>query len=294
MTDERLKPPGTLDASPVVFIDGRPADLIEVLDRGLQYGDGLFETVLIQDGRPCQWRRHLDRLYAGAQRLGIPLPATDNLGREVRALVAGLDSAVLKILVTRGRGGRGYRPPAAPEPHRLLLVYPLASGVDRFREEGIRARYCRTPASLNPALAGMKHLNRLDSVLARREWDGLEAENGTIEEGLMLDPSGFLVGGTMTNAFLWDGRALRTPPVDRAGIAGTRRALLLERAETAGIPCRVEPLGPSEIERSQGLLLTNTLVGVWPVRELDGHSYSLDGLPWTFLREFWSAARRPE
>ncbi|EXJ15365.1 aminodeoxychorismate lyase [Imhoffiella purpurea] len=288
MSDDILKPVGALSAPSLVSIDGRSADLVEVTDRGLHYGDGLFETVLIQDGRPCQWSRHRDRLHLGARNLGVPLRSPDDLGDQVLALAKGVEAGVLKILVTRGSGGRGYRPSADPCPRRVLLLYPLAEDFSRFREQGIRVRYCRTPSSLNPALAGMKHLNRLDSVLARREWD-----DPSIAEGLMLDPSGLLIGGTMTNLFLWDGGCLRTPPVDRAGIAGTRRGLALELAGAFGLRTRVEPIEPRELEAARGIFLTNAVAGVWPVHALDGLTYPPDGLPWDFLRELWRLGRRP-
>ncbi|AFL72113.1 aminodeoxychorismate lyase [Thiocystis violascens DSM 198] len=271
-----------------VLVDGRGQDLLEVVDRGLQYGDGLFETIRLRDERPCQWQRHLDRLACGAGRLGIPSPDPKSLAAEIADAAHGLDDGVLKLILTRGRGGRGYRPPDSPQPRRILLTYPLPLDPLGSWEEGVSVRYCRTPASINPALAGIKHLNRLDSVLGSREWS-----DPTIAEGLMLDPSGGVVGGTRTNLFLWDGRRLLTPPVDRSGIAGTRRALTMDLAAQSGLDCVESRLEPADLSLARGLFLTNAIVGIWPVRELAGHSFDLTRLPWSLLDAVRQAAQTP-
>lgn len=271
-----------------VAVDGRAEDSIEVIDRGLQYGDGLFETIRIHAGQPCQWRRHLERLTLGAGRLGIQSPDPDILEAEVLRLTQTLDHGVLKLILTRGSGGRGYRPPESSAPRRILLTYPLPPDLESSWRAGVRVRYCQTPASVNPALAGVKHLNRLDSVLARREW-----KDPTIAEGLMCDPSGWIAGGTMTNLFLWDGERLLTPPVDQSGIAGTLRALTLELAVQMGIDCLETRLAPASLAQAHGLFLTNAIVGVWPVRELAGQPFDLNDLPWALLDRVQASAHTP-
>ena len=254
----------------------------------MSYGDGLFETVLVQRGIPCQWPRHHTRLLLGCRRLGIPEPPAETLDAEVRELTSGLDEAVLKVLITRGIGGRGYRPTPIAEPRRILHLYPSPAYPEAWRETGVLVRFCRTPASYNPALAGLKHLNRLDSVLARGEWDDPE-----IAEGLVSGMDGEIVGGTMTNLFLWDGRTLVTPSVDRCGIAGTVRALTLELARARGIPCTVADTRREVLLRVPALFLTNSLVGVWPVRRLDGRDLDPSRLPLDLLAAVDREARSP-
>lgn len=271
-----------------ILINGQIQGLIEVADRSLHYGDGLFETIRVRDGRLCRWPQHDRRLAFGAMRLGIPRPEPDPLLTEALSIAHGLDDGVLKIILTRGIGGRGYRPPPAALPQRILLTYPLPPAADRFREAGVAVRYCRTFASVNPALAGIKHLNRLDSVLARHEWD-----DPAIVEGLMFDPFGALVGGTMTNVFLWDGERFLTPSLERSGIAGTLRALLIEMATASGIDCIETQLERGALEQASGLLLTNAIAGVWPVRELAGRSFVPARLPLDLLRAVHQAARTP-
>lgn len=281
-----LGSPVALGAAWRVLVDGHPGDAIGILDRGLHYGDGLFETIRVRAGRPCQWRRHLERLNWGAGRLGIPLVDSDRLADESLAISQGLDDGVLKIILTRGSGGRGYRPPLAPAPRRILILYPLPQDPGATFESGVLVRYCRTPASLNPDLAGIKHLNRLDSVLARREWG-----DPRIAEGLMLDPSGRLVGGTMSNLFLWDGERLLTPGVEGAGIAGTTRGLMIETARHRGVVCVETNIEPPDLKRAEGLFLTNAVAGVWPVRQLEDHAFDLGRLPWDLLAAVRQAAR---
>lgn len=271
-----------------VLVDGEAVDRLSVLDRAFHYGDGLFETIRLSGGRPCQWQRHLDRLNLGAERLGIPIPSARRLGDEAIEAARGLDRGILKLVLSRGSGGRGYRPPADPDPIRVFLTYPLAVSDPESFTQGVVVRYCQTPASINPTLAGVKHLNRLDSVLARREW-----EDAGVAEGLMMDPLGSLVGGTMSNLFLWDGGRLLTPSLDRSGIAGTVRGLTLELAARMGIECLVMRLEPTDVKRGLGLFLTNAIIGVWPVREIEGRYFDLGRLPWDLLEAVRQAAHTP-
>jgi 4-amino-4-deoxychorismate lyase len=216
------------------------------------------------------------------------VPTSDTLESEISLLTAGLEDAVLKVLVTRGIGGRGYRSLPAPQPRRILHVYPSPAYPSAWCEQGVVVRYCQTPASYNPALAGLKHLNRLDSVLARAEWDDPE-----IADGLMSGMDGEVVGGTMTNLFLWDGRTLLTPTVDRCGIAGTVRALTLELARARGIPCVLADVKPAVLARAEGVFLTNSLVGVWPVRRLGERDLEPERLPLELLTAVTREAQSP-
>jgi 4-amino-4-deoxychorismate lyase len=272
-----------------VLCDGRDLDCITATDRGLQYGDGLFETILMRDGAPCLWDRHMARLARGAERLGIALPPRATLRDEAFRVGAGLGDGILKLIVTRGVGGRGYCPPARPHPRRIVLSYAATPVEGRHETEGVTARYCDTPASVNSRLAGIKHLNRLDAVLARSEWDDPQ-----IAEGLMCDEAGRIVGGTMTNLFVWDGIRLATPSVERSGIAGTVRAIAIETAARAGVPCVERPVIRGEIERAAGLFLTNARIGVWPVARLADRRFDPDRLPVALLSAIRQAAHTPQ
>lgn len=243
------------------LIDGRPGDCIGVADRAFHYGDGLFETIRLHRGRPCLWSAHLDRLGRGAARLSLPLPEPAGLYGELVRLAADLPDSVAKLILTRGDGGRGYRPPMPPRPRRILALYPLPRHPEAWATAGVHVCQCRTPVSENAVLAGLKHLNRLDQVLARAEWC-----DPAIAEGLMCDAAGRLVGGTASNLFLVRGAELVTPRLDRCGIAGTVRAVAMRLAAGLGFKVTEADIEPADLVAAHAAFLTNALIGLWPIR----------------------------
>jgi 4-amino-4-deoxychorismate lyase len=258
----------------LTLIDGAPSTTVPAIDRGLQYGDGLFETIAVVAGAPCLWNRHLARLRAGCARLAIPPPAEEQLVEDVRRLTRGVDRAVLKLIVTRGDGGRGYRPPAAPRPRRIVGLSPWPDHPGAWASAGVRVRYCATRLGHQPRLAGLKHLNRLEQVLARAEWDEPD-----IAEGLMLDLEGRVVEGTQANLFVWrDGRLL-TPALDQCGVAGVVRGLTIDTARRLGIAVVEAGVTPGDLAQADAVFLTSSLAGLWPVRELAGRPLDPERLP---------------
>jgi 4-amino-4-deoxychorismate lyase len=149
----------------MILLNGIPQTHIEISDRGLQYGDGLFETISVYNGKAIFLAQHIDRLTASCQRLLIPAPDLDTLHAEIKQLCQGVEQAVLKIIITRGSGGRGYRQPDTIQASRILSLHPFPNYPDSYQQQGITARFCDTRLGLNPTLAGMKHLNRLEQVL---------------------------------------------------------------------------------------------------------------------------------
>ncbi len=242
---------------------------IDAQDRGFQYGDGLFETLRIRAGRPCRWSLHLTRLAHGCGRLGLPMPDEALLRGEADRLCRGEAEGVLKIVLTRGSGGRGYRPPENPTPTRLLARFPVPDYPAENRTQGVAVRICNTRLGLNPALAGLKHLNRLEQVLARAEWRDID-----IAEGLMQDIEGNIIEGTMSNLFVVQAGILRTPELSRCGVAGAMRARVMVEAEALGIPVAEDRLGLHDLTVADELFLTNSIIGIWPVRRLAGHDYA--------------------
>ena len=249
----------------VVRIDGREARAVSALDRGLHYGDGLFETIACLEHRPRLLERHLARLEAGCRRLAL---ATDlaAVAAEVRELAAGAGRAIVKVLVTRGVAtARGYGPSGTERPTRITLRYAWPEDDAHLAQEGVRVRIAATRLGENPALAGLKHCNRLEQVLARAELRDAE-----LAEALMFSSGGRLISGTMSNVFLVHQGRLATPRLDACGVAGVMRAAVLEAAAVAGIPAAEDALGALELERAEEIFLTNALIGVRPVRELQG------------------------
>lgn len=249
------------------LINGDEVGCLAVADRGLQYGDGLFETIAIHHGRAALWERHMERLAAGCQRLGLDMPDIGRLLAEVK-LAAGDDArAVVKLLVTRGASGRGYRPDGAGTPIRIVQGLPWPTHPATAARDGVAVRWCALRLARQPRLAGLKHLNRLEQVLARAEWRDEYAE------GLMCDTGGLVIEGTMSNLFLVHQGVLITPDLSESGVAGVMRAEVLERARALGIVASVRAVTAAMVEEAGELFLTNSLIGLWPVRQLESRTY---------------------
>lgn len=270
-------------------MDGVESAKVAAADRGLMYGDGLFETIAVCDGYPCLWDAHMSRLRTGASRLSIPCPPESLLRRECRTVIGATSRCVVKLVVTRGSGGRGYNLPAEPRPTRIFMRYPWPEHPAEYFRSGVTVAICRMRLAEQPNLAGIKHLNRLEQVLARSEWDA-----SSCAEGMMCDAQGHVVCGTMSNLFLFDKDGLVTPRLDRCGIAGTVRDLILRTAARFGIAAGEGDLYLRDLFQADGLFLTNALIGAWPVRHLGERRYDVHRLPLEFLDWIRAAAYQPD
>jgi 4-amino-4-deoxychorismate lyase len=251
-----------------VLINGKAVDCVASSDRGLLYGDGLFETIAVVSGSMRHWPRHLSRLQAGCDRLGIPAVNEVELENECQSLAGNADKAVLKVLVTRGSGGRGYRTPDRPSPTRIVQLHEWPAYSPACAERGVAVRVCNTRLGHNPALAGIKHLNRLEQVLARQEW-----EDKDIMEGLLLDSAGHLIEGTMSNIFLVRDGTLLTPDLHRCGVAGIMRTQIMELAGRLPIDVQVGPVEMQHLQEADEVFICNSLIGIWPVIAVDASDY---------------------
>ena len=255
--------------STLIRVNGQTLTEVSALDRGLHYGDGLFETIGCTGGQARLLPLHLQRLSAGCQRLGIALGGTQEIAREIAALAAPMPRCVIKLLVTRGTAAaRGYAVSGSETATRVTLRYPWPEENPQLALHGVRVRTATTRLGENPALAGLKHCNRLEQVLARREWT-----DPSIAEALMYSSAGDLVSGTMTNLFVVRNSRLQTPRLERCGVAGVMRRTVLQAAGTAGIGVEECTLQAADLADAEELFLTNALIGIHPVRELDGRPF---------------------
>ena len=262
-----------------MLINGQASEQVSAVDRGLHYGDGLFETLAVVAGRPCLWGEHMQRLASGCHRLRLPRPDAGQLLVDAHREIPRHGEGVLKILVTRGVGQRGYAPPPTPVPTRVVEFSPRPIDPEPYREQGVAVRYCAIRLGRNPALAGIKHLNRLEQVLARAEWDDAE-----IGEGLMMDTEGLVVEGTRTNLFLVRDGGLVTPRVDRCGVAGIMRAQVMALARALDIAVAEADLTPEDVAHAPGAFLCNSLIGLCPVGAIAGIGRDVQVIPKALVR----------
>lgn len=234
-----------------ILVNGSRGRRVEANDRGLQFGDGVFETVRMHEWRPLLWDRHWTRLCRGLDGLGIPHPRESDCLNELRR-VTNAPSATAKLIVTRGPAPRGYAIPSEVSPTRIAM-----GGTGSGREDWtqmLRLGICTTQTVRSP-LPGCKHLNRLENILARREW-----EPGW-DEGLMLDDQGWIRCGTQGNVFILEGRRLLTPSVSQYGVAGTRRDWILEHGGSLGLEVREADLSLERLRKADAILLSSSGIG---------------------------------
>ena len=259
----------------MILVNGQPESRIDISDRGLQYGDGLFETIAYRNGIAEFQDPHLARLALGCERLSIPFHQFEELGRELTSVCQYLatNDAVIKIIVTRGSGGRGYLADSTIEPTRIISTSPFPIHPEDFKTTGVALRCCQQILSENSSLAGIKHLNRLEQVLARNEWN-----DPSIAEGLMFDSHGNLIEGTMSNVFFVKSGSLFTPDLTNAGISGIVRAEIIRLAQEDGLTVEETIINKSELAEADEIFICNSVIGIWPVIRIDDIIYPLGNI----------------
>jgi len=257
----------------MILVNGAVSNSLAAIDRGLAYGDGVFRTLALRDGRPHAWRHHFQKLERDCDALAIPCPKKSQLTEELHLVAKREPDSAVKIVITRGTGQRGYACPQPVDSTRIVMTFPLPTYRKDFGQSGIKARLCSLRLGFQPALAGIKHLNRLENVLARNEWHDPE-----IAEGLLLDAEGNAIGGTTSNLFIVENGALATPDLSRCGVAGVTRERILAHAAERGIVCRVEHIALDRILQADEVFLVNSLIGVWHIRQLEDRKTWMPGL----------------
>lgn len=246
------------------WINGSPGRSVDISDRGLAFADGLFETIAVRGHQPRFLELHLARLLEGCVRLRLPLADAAALEQQVRQHAATITEGVLKIIVTRGPGPRGYALPPRPVP--TIAIGLEARAPVPWRP--IRVRWCETVAGRSPAAAGLKTLGRLEQVLARAEWS-----DDSADEGLMVGEDGFLVGGTASNVFLVMRGELITPAITAAGIRGVMRRVIMGEALAANLPVVESRVARGDVADAAEIFVSNALTGIRPVTALGAQTW---------------------
>jgi 4-amino-4-deoxychorismate lyase len=253
---------------PTHLVDGLPSDVIAVTNRGLAYGDGLFETIRFHGSEPVLWERHWQRLLRGCEKLGLSLPVDDeaNLLQQCRWLVEqnDLSQAVLKLILVRGGISRGYRSEDSAGLRKVVSISTLPEYTPRKYLSGVKALLCKTRLSVNPHLAGIKHLNRLEQVLASREWS-----DSAYSEGIMMDTSDHVIEGIKSNVFFVKDEYLITPGVNGSGVAGVMREYLIHCSQELGLRVAECEVMLQDLPGFQEAFICNSVFGIWPIMSLE-------------------------
>jgi len=252
----------------IVLVDGVFTESLPVDDRGLMYGDGVFRTLRVAAGAPRWWDEQLAKLAEDGDRIGVVGPDFSQWQADLDRISSGLTDGVLKLVVTRGSGLRGYLPPESAKPRWIMRYDAMAPQTDTATSEGMTVRVCALRLGQQPRLAGIKHLNRLENVLARAEWNSPD-----IHEGLLLDQSEQVISGVMSNLFVWSQSRLLTPRLDRCGVAGVARARLMRLARTQGLAVEEAGVSLQAVFDADEVMLTNSIWGLRRVARLESKSW---------------------
>jgi 4-amino-4-deoxychorismate lyase len=255
----------------MIFVNGVKGGAIDPMDRGLSYGDGVFRTFPLCAGRVPHWHRHYTKLANDSARLQLACPQRSLLENDLQEIARAFTEGVVRITLTRGTGVRGYAIPEKTLVTRIVSFTPQGSSI--VGADGVRARWCRLRLATQPALAGVKHLNRLENVLARSEWS-----DTAIAEGLLLDVNGHVIAGTMTNLFILHRGDLITPQLDACGVAGVTRDLVIERATQARMNITVTTITPETLLDADAVFLVNSVIGMWQITTLEEKTWSVHPL----------------
>ena len=246
--------------NPEVIINGHQGDQLSCFDRGLLFGDGVFETIAVKQYKLQYWEDHLQRLQLGCKILGLQDLDVALLEEEVKLVVDSESKPkfIVKIIITRGVGGRGYKP-TVQSLTRIVQKFPWPEYPSSFTDIGVKVTKCNLRLSKQSKLAQIKHLNRLEQVLARSEWED------DYQEGLLCDVDGHVVEATSNNVFFQINDTLITPDLTQCGVAGVMRKKIIEYCRNNNIEVEVRDFAQSELSQIQAMFLCNSVHGVWPV-----------------------------
>ncbi|MEH6556796.1 MAG: aminodeoxychorismate lyase [Oceanicoccus sp.] len=269
------------------LINGQLSKTVSINSRGLNYGDGLFETINVVNGFPEFLDRHLERLRVDCDRLQIDCDL-DAVRQDILSILGHASGSkhVVKVLITRAASGRGYKPVFGLSADRIVLLDTLPVANNNYIQSGVKLKLCNHRIGINTDLAGIKHLSRLENVMARSEWT-----DSNTAEGLVMDSVGHVIEGTMSNVFLVQRGELQTPSLARCGVAGIIRGVILEQiAPQLGLKTQVKDIYLKDILAADELFICNSLIGIWPVVAIGCHHKSIGKLTRTIQHSLTNRA----
>ena len=265
--------------APTITVNGRACESITVLDRGLLYGDGLFETMAVRHGSVRFLEDHLGRLQTGCKVLGLTGLDLDTLKKEVVQTISSDEECIIKVIITRGAGDRGYRP-VRQALTRIVQKFPWPVFPQAYKDPGIDITLCKFRLSHQPRLAQIKHLNRLEQVLARSEWED------EYQEGLVCDIQDQVIEATASNVFFETDGSLVTPDLSQCGVAGVLRGQIIRYCRRHNIELSIRALSLEETAQMDAMFVCNCIIGIWPVKRFDSLQFSRSELTGRLMSVF--------
>ncbi len=251
--------------TPVILIDGKKQSKASIFNRNTQFGDGLFETCLVENKKLLFWSNHFERMKLGCDRLKISMIDETLWLSDIKKAFSlmKIDNCIVKLVLSRGESLRGYSYKDNIRPIRITIVSELKKN---NQDKRFSLEFCNSGYNSNPKLAGIKHCNRLEQVLA--------SASIKVDDGIMLDENENVVSVTQGNIFCIQGNRLITPNLDKCGIEGTRRAVILKIAVDLGFDINIKNLSVAELLRSDEVFISNSIQGVGPVNQIEDFVYS--------------------
>ena len=261
------------------LVNGKAGDSISVYDRGFLYGHGLFETIAVQQQQPLLLEAHLQRLETDASRLGFTAPITQ-IKQDIEALAASVEYGAIRVTLTCGEGGRGYATPDNLQANRIVSLFEWPPYVDEYRNSGIHLGIAEYNLANQPLLAGIKHLNRLEQVLIRQQWQN------SWQEAIVCDEQGNVIEATQANLFIVniDG-CIHTPEINKCGINGVMRNTVMQYAAKIGLDVVEKTMSLTDVQNAHEIFVTNSIIGIWPVSHFRDNHYPNRQISQTLLEE---------
>ncbi len=257
----------------MIWVNGVAETNIKISDRGLQYGDGVWETIAVRDGEIKQLPAHMKRLQRGLAVLAIKDVDTELIKSEIQGLIEIKESCIIKIIITRGCGGRGFKYETAMNPTHIISKHPLPDYPESYYRNGVSLASCETRLAHNPRLAGFKRLGCVEQVLARAEFQD------NFQEGLVRDYDGHVIEGTMSNLFvITANKTIITPDLQTCGVAGIARTCIMKELQQMDIELNITKVTLDDVMQAEGIFISNSIIRLWPVKEFGGRAYAIPSL----------------
>ena len=244
----------------IAIINGKEQSNISIFNRNFQYGDGLFETCVVNNNQILFWEKHLSRLDIGCRKLKIKNIEEEIWLKDIKKALSltSKKNCVLKLILSRGNSQRGYSYPDDILQVRVVIVSEMKNVQAK---ESFSLEYASSGYHSNPNLAGIKHCNRIEKILARSSLKR--------DEAIMLDENQNIISVTQGNIYFIFGQSLVTPKLDRCGVIGSRRSLILELAESIELNVEEGNVSMNDAKKADEAFISNSIMGIQSVNSIE-------------------------